>query len=138
MQQLSEYRKAEVNTSDRVKVISLLYDGAINFIRVARKRMELGDIAGKGLYIGKASSVVGELLSSLNMEAGGDIAKNLRRTYYFVMDRLINANMKNDQKALDEAEKVLDVLRSAWKDLGKNNTVVIPKEAISAGMELRV
>ena len=54
------------------------------------------------------------------------------------MDRLINANMKNDQKALDEAEKVLDVLRSAWKDLGKNNTVDIPREAISAGIELRV
>ena len=138
MQQLSDYRKAEVNTSDRVKVISLLYDGAINFIKVARKRMELGDLAGKGLYIGKASSVVGELLSSLNMEAGGEIANNLSRLYDFVMDRLINANMKNDQKALDEAEKVLDVLRSAWKDLGKNNTVVIPKEAISAGMELRV
>jgi flagellar protein FliS len=138
MQQLSAYRKTEVNTSDRVKVISLLYDGAINFIKVARKRIELGDIAGKGLYIGKASSVVGELLSSLNMEEGGEIAKNLSRLYDFVMDRLINANMKNDQKALDEAEKVLDVLRSAWKDLGKNNTVVIPKEAISAGMELRV
>ena len=138
MQQLSEYRKVEVNTSDRVKVISMLYDGAINFIRVARKRMELGDIAGKGLYIGKASSVVGELLSSLNMEAGGDIAKNLSRLYDFVMDRLIIANMKNDEKALDEAEKVLDLLRSAWKDLGKNNTGIIPKEAISAGMELRV
>jgi len=73
MQQLSEYRKVEVNTSDRVKVISMLYDGAINFIKVARKRMELGDIAGKGLYIGKASSVVGELLSTLNMEEGGEV-----------------------------------------------------------------
>jgi len=138
MLQLSNYRKVEINTSDSVKVISLLFDGGINFIKVARKRMELGDIAGKGLYIGKASSVVGELLSSLNMEEGGEIAKNLSRLYDFVLDRLINANMKNDQKALDEAEKVLDVLRSAWKDLGKNNTVVIPKEAISAGMELRV
>ncbi len=138
MQQLSEYRKVEVNTSDRVKVISMLYDGAINFIRVARKRMELGDIAGKGLYIGKASSVVGELLSSLDMEAGGEIAKNLSRLYDFVLDRLITANMKNDESALDEAEKVLDLLRSAWKDLGKNNTVDVPKEAISAGMELRV
>lgn len=137
MQQLSAYRKAEVNSSDRVKVISLLFDGAINFIKVARKRMELGDIAGKGLYIGKASSVVGELLSSLNMEEGGEIAKNLSRLYDFVMDRLINANMKNDEKALDEAEKVLDVLRSAWKDLGKSNTVDILKEPISAGMELR-
>ena len=138
MLQLSNYRKVEINTSDSVKVISLLFDGGINFIKVARKRIELGDIAGKGLYIGKASSVVGELLSSLNMEEGGEIAKNLSRLYDFVMDRLINANMKNDEKALDEAEKVLDVLRSAWKDLGKNNTVVIPKEAISAGMELRV
>ncbi|MCC6544061.1 MAG: flagellar export chaperone FliS [Nitrospirae bacterium] len=138
MQQVSDYRKAEVNTSDSVKVISLMYDGAINFIKVARKRIELGDIAGKGLYIGKASSVVGELLSSINMEAGGEIAKNLSRLYDFVLDRLITANMKNDEKALDDAVKVLEVLRSAWKDIGKNNIVNIPKEAVSAGMELRV
>lgn len=138
MRQLSEYKKVEVNTSDRVKVVIMLYDGCINFIKVARKRMELGDIAGKGFYIGKASSVVGELMSALNMEEGGDIAKNLNRLYAFVLERLINANMKNDEKSLDEAEKVLDILRSAWKDLGKNNTVDIPKEAISAGMELRV
>ena len=138
MLQLSNYRKVEINTSDSVKVISLLFDGGINFIKVARKRMELGDIAGKGLYIGKASSVVGELLSSLNMEEGGEIAKNLSRLYDFVLDRLINANMKNDERALDEAEKVLDILRSAWKDLDRNNTVNIPKEAFSAGMELRV
>ncbi|MCC7202946.1 MAG: flagellar export chaperone FliS [Nitrospirae bacterium] len=138
MQQLSEYRKAEVNTSDRVKIISMLYDGAINFIRVARKRMELGDIAGKGLYIGKASSVVGELMSSLDMEAGGNISKNLSRLYDFVQDRLITANMKNDERSLNEAEKVLDLLRSAWKELGRDNTVDIPKEAISAGMDLRV
>ena len=138
MLQLSNYRKVEINTSDSVKVISLLFDGGINFIKVARKRMELGDIAGKGLYIGKASSVVGELLSSLNMEEGGEIAKNLSRLYDFVLDRLINANMKNDERALDEAEKVLDILRSAWKDLDRNNTVNIPKEAFSSGMELRV
>ncbi len=138
MQQLSEYRKVEVNTSDRTRLVFMLHDGAINFIKVARKRIELGDIAGKGLYIGKASSVVGELINSLNMEEGGEIAKNLSRLYDFVMDRLINANMKNDEKALDDAEKVLDVLRSAWKDLGKKNAVDIPKEAISTGLELRV
>lgn len=137
MQQLSEYKKVEVNTSDKVKVISMLYDGAINFIRVAKKRMELEDIAGKGLYIGKASSVVGELSSSLNMQEGGEIAKNLGRLYDFVIDRLLNANTKNDSKALDEAEKVLDLLRSAWKEIGNNGTVNLPKEANSAGMELR-
>jgi len=71
MQQALEYRKTEVNTSDNVGIISLLYDGAINFIKIAGKRLEEGDIAGKGLFIGKATGVVAELSSSLLVKHGG-------------------------------------------------------------------
>ncbi len=120
MQQAAEYKKTEVNTSDNVRIVSLLYDGAINFIRVARKRAEQSDTAGKGFYIGKATSIVGELSSSLNMEVDSEISKNLRRLYDFVLDRLFNANRKNDMKAFDEAERVLDMLRNAWKEMERN------------------
>ena len=141
MQHIAEYRKTEVNVSDKVRIVSLLYDGAINFIRIAKKRMEYGDIAGKGLFIGKATAIVGELSSSLNMD-GGEIAKNLRRLYDYILDRLLYANLRNDPMAFDDIERILDALRSAWKDMEKGERVVSENAPIIArntvGMELRV
>lgn len=143
MQQLTEYKRTEVNTSDNVRIISMLYDGAINFIRVAKRKMEQNDTAGKGLYLVKATAIVAELSSSLNMEAGGEIAGNLRRLYNYVLDRLLYANMKNDPKAFDDAEKILDVLRGAWQEIGRTRAVAanipMPKVATNrVAMEMRV
>jgi flagellar protein FliS len=117
-QQAGAYRTTEVNTADSIKVVSLLYDGAINFIQAARLRIQERDIAGKGLYIGKATSIVAELSASLNMEAG-EIARNLRRLYDFILDKLFQANLKDDMSACDEAERVLQELRGAWKEIEK-------------------
>ncbi|MFA4909452.1 MAG: flagellar export chaperone FliS [Desulfobacteria bacterium] len=139
MQRTAEYRKTEINTSDNVRVVSLLYDGAMNFIRIAKKRMEHGDIAGKGLYIGKATAIVGELSSSLNMD-GGEIAKNLGRLYDYILDRLLYANLRNDPREFDDMERVLEVLRNAWKEMERGITVSenIPMAANSVGIGLRI
>ncbi len=137
MEQALEYRKTEVNTSDKVRIVSLMYDGAINFIKIARKRLEGGDIAGKGHFIGKATGVVAELSSSLDVDGGGEIAGNLKRLYDFVLDRLLRANLSNDPSAFDEAEKVLDILRGAWKEMESRNAATSPT-AGGPGMELRI
>lgn len=116
MQPILEYKKTEVNSSDNVRIIALLYDGAINFIRIAKKKMEQGDIPAKCLYVGKATAIVSELSISLNMDTG-EIAKNLRMLYDYLLDRLLYANLKNDLKALNEAERILEILSVAWKDM---------------------
>ncbi len=120
MQKADAYRKATVDTSDNVRLVSLLFDGAINFLKIAKGKMVTRDVAGKGIYIGKATAIVGELTSCLNMEEGGEIARNLRRLYDFVLDRLLKANLKNDMIALDEAVKVLETLRGGWKEMERN------------------
>ncbi len=139
MQQAAEYRKTEVNTSDRVRIVSLLYDGAINFVRMAKNKLDEGDLAAKGLYTGKATAIVGELSSTLDVKAGGEIGQNLRRLYDFVMDRLFYANMRNDRTAFEDAERVLDVLRGAWKEMAESNSEAGSRRELNGtGMELRV
>jgi flagellar protein FliS len=51
------------------------------------------------------------------MEKGGDISANLRRLYDYVQQRLLYANMHNDIKSLEEAEEVLNTIRSGWKEM---------------------
>ena len=140
MQKFDAYQKSTFDMSNNVRIISLLFDGAINYIKLGRVKMGEQNIAGKGHYIGKATAIVGELTSSLNMEEGGEIARNLRRLYDFVLDRLLKANLKNDVAALDEAEKVLQTLREGWKGMERNQaaTHAAPLRASgSEGMALR-
>ena len=139
MQKIMEYQNTEIKTSDNVKIISLLYDGAISFIKIAKQRLQEGDIAAKGLYVGKATAVVSELATSLNMEAGGEISVNLRRLYDFILDRLLYANMSNDEEAFDHVEGVLEILRNAWRQIEKKSAVeVTPNMNRSMLREVRV
>lgn len=140
MRQFDAYRKSTVDTSDNVRLVSLLFDGAVNFLKVARGKMEQRDIAGKGIYLGKVTAIVGELNSSLNMEQGGEIARNLRRLYDFVLDRLLKANLKNDLVALNEAERVLEMLRSGWKEMEMKQAaaqVSTARASMDAGMAVQ-
>jgi len=140
MRQFDAYRKSTVDTSDNVRLVSLLFDGAVNFLKVAHGKMEQRDIAGKGIYLGKVTAIVGELNSSLNMEQGGEIARNLRRLYDFVLDRLLKANLKNDLVALNEAERVLEMLRSGWKEMEMKQAaaqVSTARASMDAGMAVQ-
>ena len=141
MHQLEAYQQATFQTSDDVRIVSLLFDGALNFLRLARIRMEERDVSGKGLLLGKATAVVSELAASLNVEEGGEIARNLRRLYDFVLDRLLQANLRNDPVALGDAEKILEVLQGAWKEMERNHAAArtAPARAVGgAGMAVRV
>ena len=120
MVQAGAYKQSEVNTADNVRIVSLLYDGAINFLNISKKRMEQGDIAGKGLYLGKVTAIIGELAAALDMERGGDISKNLDRLYSFITLRLIDISVRNDKKGYDDVAKVINELRSGWKEMEMN------------------
>lgn len=134
---MDEYKRVQVGTADRVRIISLLFDGAINFLRMGREAMVSGDISTKGLCLGKATSIVGELSSALDMEVGGDISKNLKRLYDFVIDRIFHANMRNDREALDIAVKVLDTIRSGWREMEERRSVSY-QGTQAEGMEVKV
>jgi len=120
MTQYDEYKKTAIDTSDNVRIVSLLFDGAVNFLKVARMKMEQNDIPGRGIYLGKATAIVSELMKALNMKEGGEIAANLWRLYDFVLDRLLKANLKNDLNSLEEAERVLENIRAGWKDMERS------------------
>lgn len=138
MQCAVAYKQVEIGTSDNVRIVTMLYEGAINFIKIAKKKLQSGDIAGKGVYIGKATSIVGELSSSLNMEAGGEIARNLGRLYDFVLEKLLQGNMNNDSQALENAEEVLRILLGGWKKLESNTPRLGNQNHRGFSQEIRV
>lgn len=114
---LTGYKKTVLATTDRVQLILMLYDGALNHLKMARNKMQNNETAQKATHIVKVTSIVGELSSALDMEQGGEIAVNLRSLYDFIQRRLLIANMNNDTAAIDEAEKVIISIRDGWKEM---------------------
>jgi flagellar protein FliS len=110
---------AAVNYASPYRLIQMLFEAALGRIAAARGHMERGEIAAKGVAIGKAISIVAGLRKSLNHEAGGEIAANLERLYDYYERRLLEANTSNDPRLLDEVTRLLGEIKSAWDQIGE-------------------
>lgn len=116
----SQYQKTQVTTASREKVLLMLYEGAIRFTKHASAAMRQKKVAEKGKYISKATAILSELMATLDFKAGGQLAVDLENLYVFMIDKLIEGNIKNDVECLDAVEKLLMTLYEAWKDIVEN------------------
>lgn len=111
---INQYQNVQVSTSNPEKILIMLYDGAINFIKIALVKIADGDLAGKGLYISKAQAIVAELMNTLNHEVGGDIAVQLEQLYNYLIAELVAANIKNAPQHLENAVRIMTSMRDTW------------------------
>ena len=123
------YKRASVNTMDQNKLIVMLYDGAIKNITFGVEQMRQGNVEKTHNHLVKSKNIIAQLMASLNMDKGGEVAKNLRSLYSYMFGQLIESNMsKNPEPAL-LVRKLLMELREAWVAIGKKNAGVQPAAA---------
>ena len=118
------YRQASVNTMDQTKLILMLYDGAIKHVTIAIG--ELSRPQGQNVEkvhnsFVKSKNIISELMSSLNLEQGGEIATNLQSLYAFMFNQLIQANVEKKSEPAIEVLELLKDLKAAWTQIGKVN-----------------
>ncbi len=104
------------------QLITMLFDGARTAIGMARHHMACGETVAKGNAISKAIDIVASgLKAGLDAEAAGpageELVGNLSALYDYIVQRLFQANLRNDAKALDEAEELLENIGSAWREI---------------------
>jgi flagellar secretion chaperone FliS len=119
------YYEDELVDASPLKLVQLLYRGALDAIASARRFVRLGDIPSRARAIAKAMAIVTELSRSLNTEQGGEVSRNLAQLYGYVEKLLMQANFEQREKPLEEAERLLETLAEAW-------TALIPEERASA------
>jgi flagellar secretion chaperone FliS len=111
--------ETSVNAASAHKLIELLFNGFMDAIVLARGAMRAKQIETKGKAIGRAGRIVEEgLKAGLNLEAGGRLAADLDSLYAYVGLRLLQANLRNDEAALDECVRLIAPLRDAWIAIG--------------------
>ena len=115
MKGITAYRDTAVTTQSKGRLIVLLYDGAVKFMKLAINEIEAGNQEAKGRYINRAQDIINELNAVLNTESGGDVAQNLRRLYCFMTNRLSQANAKSDPEMVREVIAIMEELNQGWK-----------------------
>ena len=114
-----DYQKANVTTADRVRIVVMCYEGCIANASRAQEEMRKGNVADKGVYLGKATAIVTELLSTLDKERGGELAERLELLYRYVLHSFSQANLKQDPTLMDGALRVLKELKEGWAALAE-------------------
>ena len=84
-------------------------------MKLAIQELEADNYEAKGRYLIKAQDIINELNAVLDMDAGGEIATNLRSLYLFMNKRLSEANTNRDAQIIRDVITTMDELNQSWK-----------------------
>jgi len=118
------YQQQQVLTANPSELLLLTYDGAIRHLRTAADAMAQRDLNLQNEAIGKAQQIVMYLMTTLDHKHSPKLASSLEQIYSYVLDRLVDANVKDDEDALQHATKLLKELRSGWAEASAGETPI--------------
>lgn len=127
------YLRNKVLTATPEQLQMMLFDGVVRFCEQARPFLESKQFDKSYELISRAQKIVVELQSSLKHDVAPDLCSNLAALYVYIYKQLIQANVKHDVIALDEAVKQLKFQRETWEMLLSQ---ISQSKAASAAAEL--
>ena len=113
----STYKSVQVTTTDRGRLLLMMYEGAIKFLKQAKMGLEDNDLPKFCRFLSKGQAIIAELMNTLDFEKGGKIAKDLDRLYDFMLFYLTEANLHRDPKRVSKVIGLLDIIYGAYKEI---------------------
>jgi len=123
---------SQAMVADKVELIQMLFDGLIDSLVTAKGHIQRGSIEDKNKSLVRAGRIVLGLQGALDLDKGGDLARNLYELYSYVTRRLVHVNARNDLDALQEVHTLLNEIRQAWRDVPN----LLPKTAPASGVAM--
>ena len=111
------YRQNSVLTASPAQLVVMLYDGANRFLIQTATAMREGRPGIAGERLRRAEAIIDELLLTLNMEAGGDVAVHLQALYAFFLEHLGQARREQDADKVENVGQMMRELRSSWAQI---------------------
>lgn len=108
------YKQISIETAPPIQLTLMMFDGALKSVRLAKIALAKKDYEKKNNDIQKAIAIIQDLNRNLDMTI--DISTQIRPIYEYIMERLVEANLTNDDEILDEVEKLVKELRDTWKE----------------------
>jgi len=119
----TSYREAAVRGANPVRLVICLYQQAIEDLRRAVIALEKGAVETRTREINHALMVIGQLQGSLDMEQGGEVARNLERFYCLVRASLLEAQVKQSAGILEKQISQLATVHEAWLEVERATAI---------------
>lgn len=111
---IAGYKSATITSADPINLTTMLFEGCVK----ALKKSQLHEQAGAHQKFldeaERAQLIIGELLSSLDLEAGGEIAENLQAIYIYCIKTIIEATVEGPEKIAGVIVHI-ERITAAWK-----------------------
>ena len=115
----AEYTTNKILTASPAEVTLMLYEGAIKFCNIAIVSIEHGEIEKAHLNIKKTQRIIEEFRNTLDHKY--PVAEDFDRIYVYLLQRLLQANIKKDTAILEEVNTHLRSVGNTWKEVMRQN-----------------
>ena len=119
------YRTLAVETAGPGRLILMLFDGAIRFLGAAETGFEIEGLRERNEAIHnnlvRVRNIVTELQRSLDLQQGGEFARNMYALYDFMGTQIMEANIRKDVEPVKVVTRLLGEIRGAWLEMLENN-----------------
>ena len=112
-----QYQRNKVLTATPAEVTLMLYEGAIKFCNIAIMAIDQKDIEKAHINIKKTQRIIEEFRNTLDRRY--PVSEDFDRIYVYVLQRLLEANIRKDKAVLEEVNIHLRSLRDTWKEVMK-------------------
>ena len=136
------YQRTNISTASQGRLVVLLYEGAIKQLNSALSFIEIdgkikqGNIEKFGICIQKTQAIITELQVSLDMDKGGDIAKNLMSLYVYFNEQLTDANITHNREKINFVLKMMGELAESWRKIA-NSTANAPAAKVENALNIQ-
>jgi flagellar secretion chaperone FliS len=110
-----QYRKNQILTASPAEITLMLYEGAIKFCNVAILAIQNKEIEKAHTNIRKAQRIIEEFRNTLDHQY--PVWEDFDKIYVYLLQRLLQANIKKDASILEEVNGHLRMLRDTWKEI---------------------
>lgn len=119
MNQYAQYNNSKVLTASPAELTLMLYDGAIKFTNIAIMAIEKKDIEKAHNNIVKVEKIINEFRATLDSKY--EVSQDFDRVYVYLLQRLLEGNVKKDTEILEEVNTHLRSMRDTWKQVMEAN-----------------
>jgi flagellar protein FliS len=111
---MNPYFEQQILGANPVELVRLIYQQAISSVSGAREHLRCRRVAERSQAVTHAYRALHELMDSLRPGAAPEIARRLRELYCYMQQRLLDANMRQEDEPLAEVQGLLMTLAQAW------------------------
>ena len=110
----SQYREMQVMSASPARLTVLLFEHLEVVLRRAQTAIRNNQIEQRVENLSRGREIVSELLGTLDLERGGDIAIDLSMLYGFLLAELVDVGIRRDSVRLGRLVGIVNTLSTAF------------------------